>query len=171
MCTLPPWKLTLIIYAVMYLWVPGDWITFSATIYNPVSKKCLLCLKEKYFIMYTRGNSSLNKRSEVYNTCRHRTQSLLSKVKWRGYLFYLIINFLFQFSFWYRNRNNISSDVRKFVIPEDCNYVVLVIWNKLVESQVYCNKVISKVCNLFCIWYSEPSFVFQNQNKNIIAKD
>ena len=52
-----------------------------ATLYNPVSKKCLLCLKEKYFIMYTRGNSSLNKRSEVYNTCRHRTQSLLSKVK------------------------------------------------------------------------------------------
>ena len=117
-----------------------------ATIYNPVSKKCLLCLKENYFIMYTRGNSSLNKRSEVYNTCRHRTQSLLSKVKWRGYLFYLIINFLFQFSFWYRNRNNISSDVRKFVIPEDCNYVVLVIWNKLVESQLFCNKVISKVC-------------------------
>ena len=144
----------------MYLWVQGDWITFSATIYNPVSKKCLLCLKEKYFIMYTIGNSSLNKRSEVYNTCRHRTQSLLSKVKWRGYLFYLIINFLFQFSFWYRNRNNISSDVRKFVIPEDCNYVVLVIWNKLVESQVYCNKVISKVCNgkLPVSWLSLSQF-------------
>ena len=118
-----------------------------ATLYNPVSKKCLLCLKEKYFIMYTRGNSSLNKRSEVYNTCRHRTQSLLSKVKWWGYSFFLITNFLFLFSFWYWNSNNIASDVRNIVIPEDCNYVLLVIWNKLVESQVFCNKVISKVCN------------------------
>ena len=52
-----------------------------ATTYNPVSKKCPLCLKETYFIMYTKGNSSLNKRGEVYNTCRHRLQSLLSKVK------------------------------------------------------------------------------------------
>ena len=49
--------------------------------YNPVTKKCLLCLKEKFYIMYSKENSSLNKRSEVFNTCRHRTQSLLSKVK------------------------------------------------------------------------------------------
>ena len=52
-----------------------------APTYNRVTKKCLLCLKEKYFIMYTKENSSLNKRNEVFNTCRHRNQGLLSKLK------------------------------------------------------------------------------------------
>ena len=52
-----------------------------ASLYNPATKKCNLCLKEKYFIMYSDKSSTLNKRSEVYNTCRHRTQSLLAKVK------------------------------------------------------------------------------------------
>ena len=52
-----------------------------APTYNPVTKKCILCLKEKYYIMYTKNNSSLNKRNEVFNTCRHRNQSLLSKLK------------------------------------------------------------------------------------------
>ena len=51
--------------------------------YNPSTKKCLLCLKEKHHIMYDRGRSSLNKRSEVFNTCRHRTQSLLCNLKSR----------------------------------------------------------------------------------------
>ena len=49
--------------------------------YNPISKKCLLCLKEKFFIKYQPTRSTLNKRNEVFNTCRHRTKSLLSKVK------------------------------------------------------------------------------------------
>ena len=49
--------------------------------YNPVTKKCLLCLKEKFYIMYYPTRSTLNKRNEVFNTCRHRNQSLLSKVK------------------------------------------------------------------------------------------
>ena len=52
-----------------------------ATTYNPATKKCNLCIREKYFIMYQNRSSTLNKRSEVYNTCRHRTQSLLEKVK------------------------------------------------------------------------------------------
>ena len=49
--------------------------------FNPVSRKCILCLKEKFFIMYHPESSSLNRRSEVFNTCRHRLQGLLSKVK------------------------------------------------------------------------------------------
>ena len=52
-----------------------------ATTFNPATKKCNLCTKEKYFIMYEHRSSTLNKRSEVFNTCRHRTQSLLEKVK------------------------------------------------------------------------------------------
>ena len=53
----------------------------KAQTFNPVNKKCMLCLKEKYFIMYRTEGSTLNKRSEIFNTCRHRTQSLLAKVK------------------------------------------------------------------------------------------
>jgi hypothetical protein len=52
-----------------------------APAFNPITKKCRLCLKEKYYIMYHRDSSSLNKRSEVFNTCRHRTQDLLVNVK------------------------------------------------------------------------------------------
>ena len=49
--------------------------------FNPVTRKCYLCLKEKHFIMYGRGTSTLNKRSEVFNTCRHRFRDLLVKVR------------------------------------------------------------------------------------------
>ena len=59
-----------------------EWsIIDKAPPFNSTTRKCLLCLKEKHHIMYDRGRSSLNKRSEVFNTCRHRTQSLLSNLK------------------------------------------------------------------------------------------
>ena len=44
-----------------------------AKTFNPATKKCNLCTREKYFIMYVEKCSTLNKRSEVFNTCRHRT--------------------------------------------------------------------------------------------------
>ena len=49
--------------------------------FNPVRRKCMLCLKEKFYIMYRPEGSTLNKRSEIFSSCRHRTQSLLEKVK------------------------------------------------------------------------------------------
>ena len=49
--------------------------------FNPVTKKCRLCLKEKFYIMYRRQNASLNRRNEVFNTCRHRNKTLLSVIK------------------------------------------------------------------------------------------
>ena len=52
-----------------------------ATDFNPVTKKCRVCLKEKYHIMYKRDGKTLNSRSEVFNTCRHRKQKLLEKAK------------------------------------------------------------------------------------------
>ena len=56
-------------------------ILAKAPHFNPITKKCLLCLKEKHYIMYGVGTSSLNKRSEVFNTCRHRKKDLLVNVK------------------------------------------------------------------------------------------
>ena len=49
--------------------------------FNNSTKVCQLCLKEKYDIMYNSEKSSLNKRSEVFNTCRHRTQGLICNLK------------------------------------------------------------------------------------------
>ena len=46
--------------------------------FNPITKKCRLCLKEKYHILYNSESSSLNKRQE---TCRHRKQRLLENFK------------------------------------------------------------------------------------------
>ena len=48
-----------------------------ATTFNHTKKKCNLCLKEKFHIMFKPENATLNKRSEFYSTCRHRTQNLL----------------------------------------------------------------------------------------------
>ena len=49
--------------------------------FNPTSKKCYICLKEKFHILYKPEGASLNKRSEIFNTCRHRRQKLLAYVK------------------------------------------------------------------------------------------
>ena len=49
-----------------------------APAHNPVSRKCRLCLKEIYYIVFRPDSASLNSRNELFNTCRHRTQKLLS---------------------------------------------------------------------------------------------
>ena len=45
--------------------------------FNPVSRKCNLCLKEKYHIIFQPEGASLNSRSELFSTCRHRLRDLL----------------------------------------------------------------------------------------------
>ena len=49
--------------------------------YNPVSKRCLLCLNEKLEILYHEGNNQLNKRSEIVSKCRHQRDHMLSKFR------------------------------------------------------------------------------------------
>jgi hypothetical protein len=48
--------------------------------FNPSNRKCNLCLKEKYHIIFQPSGASLNKRSELFSTCRHRCQQLLANV-------------------------------------------------------------------------------------------
>ena len=50
-----------------------------APVYNPVTRKCRLCLKEIFYILFRPDSASLNNRSELFNTCRHRKQKLLEK--------------------------------------------------------------------------------------------
>ena len=49
---------------------------------NSKNNYCLLCLKEKFFIItYHQENSLLNKRSELISKCRHLNKNLLAKIK------------------------------------------------------------------------------------------
>ena len=49
-----------------------------ATDYNPATRKCRLCLKEKYHIIFQPIGASLNQRSELFATCRHRLRNTLA---------------------------------------------------------------------------------------------
>ena len=66
-----------------YIWylkdnnIPYDtkWsILKKAKTFNPVTKKCRLCLMEVYCILYKPETASLNSRTEVFGWCRHRKQ-------------------------------------------------------------------------------------------------
>ena len=48
-----------------------------ASEFNPVNRKCRLCLKEKYHIIFQPEGATLNERSELFSTCRHRLKKLL----------------------------------------------------------------------------------------------
>ena len=45
--------------------------------YNPATKQCRLCLLEKWFIMFQQEGATINKRSEVFSSCRHRARLTL----------------------------------------------------------------------------------------------
>ena len=47
--------------------------------YSPQSKRCNLCLWEKYFIITADKNTSLNSRTELISTCRHKMKYFLSE--------------------------------------------------------------------------------------------
>ena len=46
--------------------------------FNPTTRKCRLCLKEKYHIIFQPDGATLNNRSELFSTCRHRLRLLLT---------------------------------------------------------------------------------------------
>ena len=45
--------------------------------FNPSTRRCNLCLREKFCIIFKPEGASLNSRSELYSTCRHRKTLLL----------------------------------------------------------------------------------------------
>lgn len=73
-----------------YIWLLKDkgvdysinWkIVAKSRPYSTTSKKCSLCLTEKYFITHHPLMSSLNKRNELVSGCRHRRKHLLENYK------------------------------------------------------------------------------------------
>ena len=53
----------------------------KAAAYSPSTKRCNLCLTEKYFIIYKSYMCSLNKRNELASSCRHTNKFLLCNFK------------------------------------------------------------------------------------------
>ena len=51
-------------------------ILSSHSPYNSSSKRCNLCLKEKFLIICRPELSTLNKRNELVSSCRHRNKAL-----------------------------------------------------------------------------------------------
>ena len=49
--------------------------------YTNTSKRCALCLNEKYYIICKPDSASLNKKKELVNKCRHKDRFLLRNVK------------------------------------------------------------------------------------------
>jgi hypothetical protein len=49
--------------------------------YSTSSKRCNLCLTEKYFIIHKPHMSTLNNRNELISSCRHRRKHLLCNLK------------------------------------------------------------------------------------------
>ena len=47
--------------------------------FNPITRKCRLCMKEKFHILYNKSGATLNERSELFSTCRHRKRLTLEK--------------------------------------------------------------------------------------------
>ena len=52
-------------------------IISSSSSYNTSSKRCNLCLKEKFLIICRPNLSSLNKRNELASSCHHRNKASL----------------------------------------------------------------------------------------------
>ena len=71
------WKLKRLNAPHMVAWE----VLSRARVFNPVTKTCQLCLREKYLIAFKPESATLNHREEMYSTCRHRLKLLLAKTK------------------------------------------------------------------------------------------
>ena len=47
--------------------------------YRPAAKRCNLCLKEKYWIIFHPDMASLNDHSEIWRPCMHKHSTYLKK--------------------------------------------------------------------------------------------
>ena len=55
-------------------------ITMQASAYSSGARSCNLCLEEKLAILKADLRTNINKRSEMFNKCRHRSKFKLSSV-------------------------------------------------------------------------------------------
>ena len=111
--------------------------------YNSTTKKARICLKEKLHILYKREGATLNRRGEIFNSCRHRNKNFLSTM-WR--LKFLIFLFLFPAIY--------VKNVYSWLLLQT------VIWKKIVELQLFKDKVIYRLAYSFeCSSYLKSTFI------------
>ena len=53
-------------------------ILTTASGYNPSNKQCRLCLLEKWYILFQEENATLNRRLEIFSSCRHKARLTLN---------------------------------------------------------------------------------------------
>ena len=53
-------------------------ILTTASGYNPSNKQCRLCLLEKWYILFQEEDATLNRRQEIFNSCRHKARLTLN---------------------------------------------------------------------------------------------
>ena len=53
------------------------WVIDRGRAYNPSTKNCEICNKEKYHIMFNPNTATLNSRKEIFAPCMHRWKLLL----------------------------------------------------------------------------------------------
>ena len=51
----------------------------QAETFSPITGKCALCIREKFYIMFEPTSADLNGRSEILSNCRHKISKLLIK--------------------------------------------------------------------------------------------
>ena len=57
--------------------VSWKYLERNVPVYNPISKKCMLCLREKYNILLKPNEATLNSRQEIFAHCRHMQAELI----------------------------------------------------------------------------------------------
>ena len=53
-------------------------ILATASGYNTTTKQCRLCLMECWFILFKEELATLNRRQEIFSSCRHRARLTLN---------------------------------------------------------------------------------------------
>ena len=56
-------------------------------LFNHASKRCRLCIKESFYILYKPELATLNRRNEVFHVCHHRLTQTLRNLKWSSYIY------------------------------------------------------------------------------------
>ena len=51
----------------------------NVPLYNPVNRKCRLCLREKFNIAFNKNQATLNSRNEIFGHCRHIQEKLIEQ--------------------------------------------------------------------------------------------
>ena len=59
--------------------VSWKYLERNVPVYNPISKKCMLCIREKFNILLNPQAATLNSRQEIFAHCRHMQFELIGR--------------------------------------------------------------------------------------------